>query len=93
MTGVELLILFAVILLVTAVSLFFKNRSKIDQLEMRTRANKWEYREVNGQKVAIEADDPNQADVIAETWRTGKPVYGTYDDDGNFVMKVLNGED
>lgn len=33
--------------------------------------------------------EANRQAVIREAFRTGKPVYGTYNEDGNFVMKVM----
>ena len=54
-----------------------------------------EYREVHGKKVGIQIhddDNPHMADVIAETLRTGKPVAGHYDENGNFSMETIDHE-
>lgn len=92
MTWTEFLFLSPIILMIVAVIVFLGNRRRTRRMGVLTQDGRWQIREVDGQKIAIESDDPNQADVIAETWRTGKPVYGTYDKDGNFVMKVLGGD-
>lgn len=34
-------------------------------------------------------DEANRQSVIREAFRTGKPVFGTYDEKGKFVMKIL----
>lgn len=43
-----------------------------------------------------EPDDPewsrNRDRVIMEAFRTGKPILGTYDEKGNFVMTVIGEE-
>jgi hypothetical protein len=95
MTWTELLFLFCLILLVGVFlfSLETRRRSRRIEEAMRRRGTKWEYREVDGKQIAIESDNPHQADVIAETWRTGKPVVGTLDDDGNFSMKVIGDDE
>lgn len=95
MTWTELLFLACFILLVAAVlfSLETRRRSRRIEEAMRMRGTRWEYREVKGKKVAIESDNPHQADVIAETLRTGKPVFGTTDDDGNFSMQVIGDDE
>lgn len=53
----------------------------------------WEYRDIKGGRLAIQTYDdmdPHAADVIARTIETGKPVSGTYDDDGNFVITEID---
>lgn len=97
MTWIELTIMIAGVLLVIYGCWRFVRLvgAAAEEQKMRARGTHWEVREVMGKKVAIETsnDNPHQADVIAETLRTGKPVFGTYDKDGNFVMEVLGDDD
>lgn len=96
MTWGELFVLYAVILLVVvAWRLAVRLRARHEERGMRRRGTHWEYRDYKGGKIAIETsdDNPHQADVIAETLRTGKPIFGQVDQDGKFTMHVIEDED